>query len=189
MNTHGAITAFVLMVTFPLASCQRADTDGGPDGGGEKGKVRAPTFKYDKKKEGGCANVHLYKMTADQVEVLVIRADKEKLKLPAKGTVTFDLAKAPEGLVVAVDLWDKAPRFRAYCNDIGPDTKKEATWKAKKGKLTLTIFEPADKKGAGPRTYKVSAKLEGAVFDDGAGHEATLKQETITEATVGWYAG
>src|SRR5262249_2264181 len=116
-------------------------------------------------------------------------ADKKKLKLPDKGTATFDLSKAPADLVVQIDLWDKAPRFRAYCNDIAPDTKKEATWKAKKGKLTLTIFAPTDKKAIGPTNYKVSARLEGAVFDDGAGHEATLKQETITEAVVGWLAG
>src|SRR5262245_53184943 len=111
--------ALFLVAMLPLSGCYRTESDG-PDGGGEKGKVRLPTFKYDKKKEGGCANVYLYKMTKDEVEVLVIRADKKKLKLPEKGSVTFDLAKAPEGLVVAVDLWEKAPRFRAYCNDISP---------------------------------------------------------------------
>ena len=100
--------------------------------------------------------------------MLWISADKKKLKLPDKGSVTFDLAKAPEGLVVNIDLWEKKPRFRRYCNDIADDTKREATWKANKGKLTLTIFEPADKKDVGPPNYKVSAKLEGVVFDEAA---------------------
>src|SRR5262245_36768372 len=162
MNAGRLSPVLFLFAALPLSSCQRAEDD--EAGGGDKAKVRMPTFKYDKKKEGGCADVYLYKMTTDETEVLVIRADKKKLKLPDKGTATFDLSKAPADLVVSVDLWDKAPRFRAYCNDIAPDTKKEATWKAKKGKLILTVFAPADKKAAGPRNYKVSARLEGVVF-------------------------
>src|SRR5262245_65325854 len=109
MNIFRLSFILLLMGIIPLSGCHRADGDG--DGGG-KAKGRTPTFKYEKKKEGGCADVYLYKMTADEREVLVVRADKKKLKLPDKGSVTFDLAKAPDGLVVEVDLWEKAPRFR-----------------------------------------------------------------------------
>jgi hypothetical protein len=100
--------------------------------------------------------------------------------------MTFDLAKAPDGLDVGVDLWEKAPTDSAYCNDIAPDTNKLATWTATKGKLTINIHEGRD---PGRMTYKVSAKLEGVVFEDGAGNTATLHEMTISEATVGWYAG
>jgi hypothetical protein len=121
--------------------------------------------------------------------VLWISADKEKLKLPGKGSSTFDLGAAPDGLQVAIDLWERAPRFRAYCNDISPDTKKLATWKAKKGKLIITILEPAERAEPGAKKYKASAHLEGVVFEDSAGNQAMLKEETISEAIVGWFAG
>ena len=42
---------------------------------------------------------------------------------------------------------------------------------------------------AGRKKYKASARLEGDVFEDDAGHQSTLKDETITEAVVGWLAG
>src|SRR5262249_11573402 len=143
--------------------------------------IPTPTFKYVKEKEGGCANLFLYKGTADDLEVLWISADREKLKLPGKGSCTFDLGAAPDGLQVGIDLWDKAPRFPAYCSDISPDTKKLAIWKAKKGKLIITISESAEQTEPGPKKYKASAHLEGVVFEDDDGHQATLKEETIRE--------
>jgi hypothetical protein len=172
----------VLALVAALCSCQ-------PGGDPPRPSVPTPTFRYVKAQEGGCADLYLYKGTADDLEVLWISAEREKLRFPEKGSRMFDLAAAPDGLQVAIDLWEKAPRFRAYCNDISPDTKKLATWKATKGKLTITIAEPAERGGAGPKRYKASARLEGVVFEDGAGHQATLKDETITEAVVGWLAG
>ena len=32
-------------------------------------------------------------------------------------------------------------------------------------------------------------RLQDVVFEDDAGHQATLKEETITDVLVGWYAG
>lgn len=175
--TFGVFVALVLT----LSSCQQGDAP--------PTAVPAPTFSYVKQKEGGCADLYLYKGSADDLEVLWISADKEKLKLPGKGSSTFDLAAAPDGLQVAIDLWEKAPRFSAYCNDISPDTKKKATWRGKKGKLTITIWAAVEPAEPGPKKYKASARLEGVVFEDSAGNQATLKEETITEALVGWFAG
>jgi hypothetical protein len=195
MKTHRLV---IVSVAFGLCSCGGGDPEGkGPprgdgiqvQGGQFFGGVRRPTFQYLKEKEGGCADLYFHKGTADDREVLWIVAEKEKLALPAKGTKTFDLAAAPDGLQVAVDLWDKAPRFSAYCNDISPDTERESVWRAKKGKITLTVFESTEPKQVGPRRYKASVRLEGVVFEDDAGHQATLKEETITEVLVGWYAG
>ena len=174
------ILPLVILQAIVLTSCQRQNAPPRSDGG--------PTFQYVKEKQGGCGDVFFYKGTADDLEVLWISADKKKLKLPDKGTVSFDLATAPDGLEVAIDLWEQAPRFRAYCNDISPDAEKKSTWMAKKGKLILTLFEPAAPGGPGPRTYKASARLEGVVFEDDAGHKATLDVETISEVLVGWYA-
>jgi hypothetical protein len=153
MTVRSVTRLLIFLVPLALTAC-----NGGPGAivGGKP--LRTPTFNYGKD-GGGCADIHLYKGTADRREVLWIRADKEKLELPAKGTKTFDLAAKPDGLEVGVDLWETAPSHSAYCNDIAPDTKREAIWAAMKGKITITVFEPTDNPGARP-TYKVSAKLE-----------------------------
>jgi hypothetical protein len=181
MNVRSLSAGGVVALVLTLSSCQ--------PGGSTRAFVAGPTFQYVKEKEGGCGNLYLYKGTADSLEVLWISANREKLKLPEKGSSTFDLAEAPDGLQVAVDLWEKPPRFSAYCNDISPDTRKKATWKATKGKLTLTTHGPSDAAEGRPKTYKASARLEGALFEDGAGNQATLNEETIHEVLVGWLAG
>jgi len=170
-----------MALAMTLSSCQQPDAPRSP--------IPTPTFNYAKEKEGGCANLYLYKGTADDLEVLWISADKEKLKLAAAGSRAFDLGAAPDGLQVAVDLWEKAPRFSAYCNDISPDTKRLATWKAKKGKLVITIWKSDERTEPGSKRYKASARLEGVVFEDSAGNQATLQEETISEVLVGWFAG
>jgi len=169
---YQSVLAFVLSLS--LASCA--------------GGKRSPTFTYDKETEGGCANVFFHKGRADRLEVLWISADRRKLNLPDNWSTTFDLADAPDGLLVAVDLWDAAPRFSAYCNDISPDTQ-HVTWKAIKGKITITLHAPTGDPASGPRRFKASVRLEGVVFENEAGRQATLAEETITDVEVGWYAG
>jgi hypothetical protein len=180
MNRRGLTSGVFGFLVVAVSSCQPGDA--------ARTDPTAPTFKYVKEKEGGCRDLFLFKGTADGLEVLWISADKEKLKLPAKGSITFDLA-ASDGLMAAVDLWEKPPTSPAYCNDIAPDTKKKATWRAKKGKLTITISETVDPAKPGRKTYKASARLERVTFEDSAGNQATLKEETITDALVGWVPG
>src|SRR5437660_1015145 len=134
MHTRFVTGGLFLAMIPTVCACNGA----GP-GGVLGGRGRTPTFDYAKDGGGGCGDVYFYKGTADRREVLWVSAQKEKLNLPAKGSKTFDLATAPDGLQVAVDLWDAAPRFSAYCNDISADTKRESTWRATKGKVTITI--------------------------------------------------
>jgi hypothetical protein len=202
MNLRRLVAGLMIVIPVGLCSCFGNKNDkneqGGnnePQGGGNLlphgGAVRMPTFQFVKKNEGGCGIDHafFYKGTEDMREVVWISADKKKLDLLAKGTKTFDIAKRPEGLIVKLDLWDKTPKFVHYCNDISDnESKLESTWTAKKGKITIAIHEDVPEPTK-HRNYKASAKLEGVVFDDGAGHEATLKEETITEVMVGWLAG
>ena len=181
MRVRWLASGVCVALVLALSSCQQ--------GGAPLTSSAAPTFHYVKEKEGGCRNLFLYKGSADDLEVLWISADVKKLKLSDKESSTFDLAAAPEGLQVAVDLWEKAPKFRAYCNDISPNTKKKATWRAKKGKLTITLSETVDPGGSGRKMHKASARLQEVVFEDDAGNKATLKEERISDALVGWFPG
>jgi hypothetical protein len=177
MTSRFLTLCFLFTTTLAAASCT------------EVAGVRRPTFAYVKEQEGGCGYLFFYKGTKDRIEVLWASVNKKKLKLPDKGSKSFDLASSLDGLTVAVDLWKAPPRFSAYCNDIGPDTTREAIWKAKKGKVTITVFEPEDKQHSGRGNYRANLKLEGVVFEDDAGHQAILKEESITNVLVGWYAG
>jgi hypothetical protein len=183
MHVRRLTAALLLIATLALTSCDRNGS------GGRQTGVRTPTFQYVKGQEGGCGDLFFHKGTGDRTEVLWVSADKKKLQLPEQGSKTFDLATAPDGLTVAVDVWAAPPRFSAYCNDISADTRREATWKAKKGKVTITVVEPPDKSKQGVGDYKASIRLEDILFEDDAGNQATLKEESITEVRVGWYAG
>jgi hypothetical protein len=183
MSTRRLTALLFLVVPLALGSCLRWNPGAPPTGAA----ARFPRFRYAQETQGGCGNVFLYKGTADKCEVLWISADQKKLQLSDNASKTFDLTAAPDGLQVAVDLWETAPRFSAYCNDIAPDTKKLATWKATKGKLTITIRRRDDL--AEPPPLKASAHLEGVVFEDGSGQKSTLPEETISDVLVGWYAG
>ena len=176
MIAHRLAVGFLAVSLLTLPAC-----GSGPG-------AKAPSFRYAKAKEGGCADLFFHKATADDLEVLWIVAEKDKLKIAGKGKWTFDLDKAPDGVIVAVDLWAKAPRFSAYCNDISPDTKRLATWKATQGKLIVTVHDDIPP-GPGMKSYKASARLEGVVFEGPDQQRSTLKEETITEVMVGWYAG
>ena len=150
---------------------------------------RTPTLTYVKDGEGGCADVFLYKATEDQREFVWVAADKKKLGLPEQGSKMFDLADAPDGLLVKIDLWSNTPEFRPYCNCMCGKEKVIATWNAKSGKVTITLQPPAAGQQGPMRRYKVSAKLEGVVFESESGQRLTVVEETITEVECGWYAG
>src|SRR4051812_35098028 len=99
MNMRLLTICIPAIIALLLCSCQR---NGAPPAVTAPAAIATPTFKYVKGKEGGCANLFLYKGTADDLEVLWIRATKDKLKLPVKGSQAFDLAAARDGLQVAI---------------------------------------------------------------------------------------
>jgi hypothetical protein len=178
MHSRRSATLLVCLTVLALSSCA------GRPAGGEP--VRYPTFAYADGKQGGCNDIFFHKETPDRREALLISANRKKLRLPDRGSKTFDLAAAPDGLHVTVDLWPTAPPFSAYCTDISSEVQREATWRAKKGTITITLDRPPDKDGRPPRQYKASVRLEDVVFEDDAGHQATRKKEAITEVLVGW---
>jgi hypothetical protein len=147
-----------------------------------------PKFNYAGGKAGGCANISLYKGSADDREFLRVWTEEPKFKVPATGSETFDLARTP-GLHVAVELWEKAPKFLPYCNDISSEEKVRATWNATAGKVTIKNLGPVENAEGPFRRYKVTVVLEGVVFEDGTGRKVTLEKETLADVVVGWLAG
>jgi hypothetical protein len=152
------------------------------------GPGAVPKFNYAGGKAGGCANISLYKGSADDREFLRVWTEETKFKVPATGSETYDLTRTP-GLHVTVELWEKAPKFLPYCNDISSEEKVRATWNATAGKVTIKNLGPVEKaEGPFPR-YKVTVVLEGVVFEDGTGRKVTLEKETMADVVVGWLAG
>jgi hypothetical protein len=182
MNLRSSVYVFVVLSTL-ANGCNR-----GENGGGGLFASRTPTLQFAKESDGGCANVVLYKSTADQREFLWVSADTKTLNIPALGSKEFDLANPPEGLLVKIDLWASAPKHTPYCNCVSDNATRDSRWNAKSGKVTITLHDFVDPEGP-MRRYKASAKFENVVFENDAGGKTTLQSETITQVLVGWFAG
>jgi hypothetical protein len=175
MNARPVTATILAAVVLSLPACSSAPA--------------TPKLKFDGGKVGGCHDILVYKGSADNREFLVVWTDKTKIKLPEKGTETFDLAKPPAGLEVSIDLWETPSKYGPYCTDISEGERKKTTWKATAGKVTITTHGLDVVPEGRSRTYKVTVKLDSVVFDDGAGHKVTLESETIADVGVGWVPG
>lgn len=184
MHLRNLIPALFAALPLFFCGCNKGENGGGGFFGG-----RTPTFQFAKEEEGGCGDLSLYKATADKRDYVLVNADKDKLKLKLFDSKEFDIAAAPDDVHVRIELWSSVPKFVPYCNCVRDGSKLEATWTAKSGKVTITLGDFVDHPGDPLRRYKASAKLENVVFQDDAGRKATLKEATITDVIVGWYAG
>jgi hypothetical protein len=169
-----------MVVFLPLASCEqrRAPSTPAPT----PAPPAVPTFKYVAGNEYGCGNLFLYKGTTDGLEVLWIKALKIYTEEPAIGTRTYDISALADEITIGIDMWG-TNGFGCYCNEFADD-KPKVTWKAKKGKVSITISDVRPAVSDGLR-YKASARLEGVVLENNAGKQATLELETIN-AAVYW---
>lgn len=185
MYIRNRMLALLTLSAFMFLGCNRAE-----NGGGGQGLFagRTPTMQFVKEGEGGCADVFLFKATADDREFLWVSADTKSLNIPPLGSKEFDLANPPEGLQVKIELWMAKSRFTPYCNCVTDNTPRDSTWSAKSGKVTITLHDFVDPEGP-MRRYKASAKFDNVVFEDDGGRKTTLKSETITQILVGWFAG
>ena len=158
----------ILAAAIPLlvSACNRGENGGGVFAG------RTPTLMFAKESGSGCGDVFLYKATEDKREYLLVSADKQLLNLPELGSKIFDLAQAPEGLLVTIELWSRASKHTPYCNCVSEGELRETTWNAKSGKVTITIHEALDPDG--PMRTRRAPKFENVVFEDDSGRKTTL---------------
>jgi hypothetical protein len=164
---------------------------------GRSAPLEAQQFAYIK--SNGCANIVLYGWSEDLTEVIVVRADRDKLGLRV-GENTVNIAPDRPGLEVVVDIYARTqPRLEGYyCNDIRlpDDEPPRDKVRAISGTLLITLGEPgkADpeqrKREANPRFgYEATVTLRGVVFQRPDGTTVSPQTPITLKASVGFVYG
>jgi hypothetical protein len=136
---------------------------------------------------GGCGNVIVYRANGDGTQLLVVKADKDKLGLEPLATQTFDLARAPDGLDVGVEVFAKAPPEPPYCTDVGFTGAAPTRWTAEGGTISISLA-PEGSATAGP--YRATVRLKDVrLVGPERGVAVSIPSAEIANVLVGWLAG
>lgn len=152
--------------------------------------VATPGFNYSRSL--GCGDVFFYATDADAREVLWVAADFRQLRR-SRAVETFDLAAAPTGLVVQVEMYPRTQFNIEHCNDVRIIEEGQAPvvpmiWKAIRGKLVVE----RGRRGTVPEEpwlFRAKIRLEDAVFHGPGGQTLSIRKTIVLEGSVGWQAG
>lgn len=135
----------------------------------------------------GCGLAFVYGWSDDRMEAITVEADAELLRLSAKPQ-TFDIARQPSTLKVAVHVYGRPVRSLQFCTDVillpGP---AEEPWRAIAGRITIEMVPITDISGA-PR-QRATLRLTDAIFENAEGARVTQTQPIVMTAIVGWFNG
>ncbi len=152
--------------------------------------ARQPKFEY--RDTDGCGRIYVYAFSEDHTEVLRVEWSlwtAMGLSNPQvttwEGTRTFDLAKAPEELAVAVDLHPSA-NYSLYCTDVIYGRQERVVWRAVAGTLSIQVGKST---GPGYASCPVTIRLTGAVFVGPDGRQAAPSAPIVVNARAGRLVG
>lgn len=138
----------------------------------------------------GCAHVSAYRATADRTQFVTVVLDRESLGLAVGSKATYDLARAPSGVRVGIDVWSTAPASQKYCTDhVEVDGNARTSWEAEAGSMTIELAtDPAAQPGSG--SYLATIRIKDAHFiGPKQGVAAFVPQVVIENVRVGWLPG
>jgi hypothetical protein len=124
---------------------------------------RAPSFTYAD--ANGCGDVFAYGWSADRMEAITIRADRDLLQLSATPR-TFD-ASVQQGLELVIHVYEH-PSRSSFCTDVGSGSVSEDTWRATRGTVTIELSSPQRRFNA-PVTSRATIRIVGAEFVSASG--------------------
>lgn len=134
----------------------------------------------------GCRGLVPFRASGDDTQLRLVDADVVKLGLEVGKTRTFDLARAPDGLRVSVDVFAKAPAEAPYCTDYIGDAQKPITWEAEAGTLYLSIQAPASENG----TYRATIRMKDVrLVGPQRGVAGSIPNAVLENVLVGWLPG
>jgi hypothetical protein len=182
----------VLASTFALALAACSGSPAAPidpPGGGSSSSggvsTTAPVSSFTGG-TSGCRGLVAFRASADETQYLVVDADVDKLGLKPGATGTFDLAKAPDGLRVTVDVFDRAEAEAPYCTDYRVDDQKPTTWVAEGGTVFVTIQAPSTANG----TYRASIRMKDVrLVGPQRGVAGSIPNAMLEDVLVGWLPG
>jgi len=147
---------------------------------------RRPTLTYGD--ADGCGLAFVYGWSDDRMEVITVEADAELLRLSAKPQ-TFDIARQPSSLKVAVHIYGGPIRSFPFCTDIvlvpgAPDER----WRAIAGLITIEMLPITDSISGAPR-QRATIRLSNAIFENAEGVRVSQAPPIVLTAVVGWFSG
>jgi hypothetical protein len=156
--------------------------------GGFGGPVQAQQFRYVQ--SDGCAHVLLYGWNENRDEVIVVRADREELKLRV-GTTRLNLSDAIKGLSVYLDIYARSLPKVDYCTDVRSfdDPRPTDTLHAYSGQVAVTLGKAGALKGRPPFVYEATVTLRDVSFKRPDGTVVTMKGPVGLKAVVGYVYG
>ena len=146
---------------------------------------RQPTLRYGD--ADGCGLAFVYGWSDDRMEAITVEADAELLRLSAKPQ-TFDIARQPSTLKLAVHIYGRPVGSLPFCTDmiLLPGAPYEA-WRAIAGRITIEMVPIADI--SSPPRQRATVRLTGAIFENAEGVRVTQTQPIVLTAIVGWFNG
>ena len=146
---------------------------------------RRPLLTYSD--ADGCGLAFVYGWSGDRMEAITVEADAELLRLSAQPQ-TFDIARQPSTLKVAVHVYGSPVRSLEFCTDlILLPRPPEEPWRAIAGRISIEMVPITDISGA-PRK-RATVRLTNAIFENAEGARITQTQPIVMTAIVGWFNG
>lgn len=93
-------------------------------------------------KVGGCRDVHLYAANDDATQVVIVDVDAHALGLKKGDRRTFDLASAPSGVKVWLDVYMQSAHVdRVHCTKTPTESQMAERYAATSGVLTIELVD------------------------------------------------
>jgi hypothetical protein len=143
-----------------------------------------PSFQYTK--SGGCHDVWVSAWNQARTEVLSVRLDLDRSKLPTTARpLAVDLSKPGGPARVEVQLYATVAPF-APCSDVGGrgDHQPEI-WVARGGTLSLTAVPPH----SSDAEYPVTVTIDGAVFEGPRQQRVKARAPIVIKTMAGSMVG
>jgi hypothetical protein len=175
--------------TPDLTSSSSSSSSSGGSSSGSTGPETAPQSAFTGEMIG-CANVNAYRSTPDRTQFVTVVLDRASLGLAVGSKATYDLARAPSGVQVGIDVWSAAPTSEKYCTDFGTnDGATRTQWEAEAGSITIELKnDPSAAPSSG--SYLATIKITNAQFiGPKKGVAAFVPQIVIENVRVGWLPG
>jgi hypothetical protein len=144
-----------------------------------------PSMQY-KQQASGCSDLFVYKSNESGTEYVLVELNRQIRPVSTQPT-TFDIATTETGLRVEINTYSRKPNMPRYCSDVldGSDPSPEV-WRAKSGRVTITVSEDNPAPGMG---YQTTVRINDVTFKSRDGEEVFLKEAVFENVTVGWYPG
>ena len=145
---------------------------------------RVPALAYGD--SDGCGLIVVQGWSADRMEAMYLQADAELLRLSSTPQ-TFDIARQPATIQLAVHVFANPVRRSPFCTDVSFGPLQTEAWRAIGGQITIELVPGLDPAGQ-PRT-RATIRLTGAVFVNAQGARVTQSGPIVLTAIVGAFHG